>query len=345
MRPESARVSLLLLVTPAFHGYWAPIARACSAIGLDPVVHRYDAFDALSAKLRNKILYEGAERVGLRGAVRMRRDLTAEAARAVRESRPDIVLVVKGDALGEEFWDAVDRSGARRCLWLYDELSRMDYSCETLTRVGAAGSYSRSDVTTLSSLGLRTDYVPLAYEDREPVGPNEWATVDEVTFAGARYPNRERLLRELTLKQVPVRAYGRDWSGHPLDRVRTWRVGTPAVPGAREVELVEAHRVMARSVATLNIHGSTVTDGFTMRTFEASGAGALQLIDREDVDVFYEPGTEVLLFQGADEIADLYARSRRDVGWARSIREAGRRRTLAEHTFVHRIRRLEALWA
>lgn len=335
----------LLLVTPAFHGYWAPIARACASLGFEPVIHRYDAFDGIRAKMRNKLSYEGADRIGLSGHQRMRHDLTVASARVVRDARPDIVLVVKGDILGEEFWDTVEASGARRCLWLYDELSRMEYADETLVRVGAAGSYSRADTRALADLGLRSDYVPLAYEDRDPLPPAQWGSSPEVTFAGARYPNREELLRGLVERGIPVRAYGRDWSRHPIDRARTWRLGAPAVPGAREVGLEEAHRVMARSAATLNIHGSTVTDGFTMRTFEACGAGALQLIDRDDVDAFYEPGTELLVFHDADEIVDHHQRAARDPGWARAIREAGRRRTLAEHTFVHRVRQLEALWA
>ena len=337
-------MSRLLLVTPAFHGYWQPIARACATLGYQPVVHAYDAFEGVRAKLRNKVRYEGADRLGLNGSERMRRDLTKESAKIVRASRPEVVLVIKGDVLSEEFWDTVEASGARCCLWLYDELSRMEYADETLVRVGAAGSYSRDDTRALAGLGLRSDYVPLAYEDRDPLPPAQWGSSPEVTFAGARYPNREELLRGLVERGVPVRAYGRDWSAHPVDRARTWRVGAPDVPGAREVDLQEAHRVMARSTATLNIHGSSVNDGFTMRTFEACGAGALQLIDRDDVDAFYEPSTEVLVFHDVEEVVECYERSRRDPGWARAIREAGRRRTLAEHTFTHRVRQLEALW-
>ena len=38
-------------------------------------------------------------------------------------------------------------------------------------------------------------------------------------------------------------------------------------------------------------------------------------------------------------------RARADLAWAEGLREAGRRRTLAEHTFDHRVAVLEALWA
>ncbi len=35
----------------------------------------------------------------------------------------------------------------------------------------------------------------------------------------------------------------------------------------------------------------------------------------------------------------------REPVWARGIAEAGRRRALAEHTLVHRMREVEVLWA
>jgi spore maturation protein CgeB len=99
---------------------------------------------------------------------------------------------------------------------------------------------------------------------------------------------------------------------------------------------------MAGAAATLNIHGDQ--DGFTMRTFEASGVGALQLIDRSDVARHYEPGVEILPFSSVAEIVDLVGRAHRDPYWAARVRAAARDRTLAEHTFAHRARDLEEMW-
>lgn len=81
-----------------------------------------------------------------------------------------------------------------------------------------------------------------------------------------------------------------------------------------------------------------------MRTFEACGAGALQLIDRPDVAEFYDPDEEIVVYGSPDELVDLAWRAVRDRGWARSIGARARARTLAEHTFDHRVRVLEKLW-
>ena len=99
---------------------------------------------------------------------------------------------------------------------------------------------------------------------------------------------------------------------------------------------------MASSPATLNIHGDQ--DGFTMRTFEAPGVGGLQIIDRPDVSRYYNVGEEVLVYESVDELIELCKRVLIDPKWADRIREAGQKRTLAEHTFDQRIQALESLW-
>ena len=142
---------------------------------------------------------------------------------------------------------------------------------------------------------------------------------------------------------LPVRAYGRAWSRHPYDILRTKQFKDSGVPAGRDIDRSEAYGIMASSPATLNIHNNQ--DGFTMRTFEAPGVGALQVIDRPDVDRYYIPGEEVLVYQSIDELIEICTRIFRDPKWARKIREAGQKRTLAEHTFDQRVKILEQLWA
>ncbi|GAB3018516.1 hypothetical protein GCM10011376_00440 [Nocardioides flavus (ex Wang et al. 2016)] len=331
----------ILIVAPAFHGYGDSIAGALRRAGHDVVVHPYDANATLGAKLRTKLVHELPGRLGSRsGAIAQRRALTTRAVEAVTATRPDVVVTVKGDALGTDYWDAVDASGARQLLWLYDELARMDFADAVLTSRPSIVSYSPHDVAALRERGLRVGHVLCAFDHTVPFTP---APSDEVVFIGARYPDRIQLLVGLHERGVPVRAYGRDWSGHPYDRARTWQMSRPDVPSAREVDRATAYGLTAGAVAALNSH--TDQDGFTVRTFELPGTGSLQLIDRPDVDALYEPWREVLVYSGLDELAVLCDRARSDRGWARAIAERGRARTLAEHTFDHRVPLLEDAWA
>ena len=81
-----------------------------------------------------------------------------------------------------------------------------------------------------------------------------------------------------------------------------------------------------------------------MRTFEAAGVGAVELIDRADVAAFYDPGVELLTWTTPEELSGLCHRALVDRAWTDSIRAAARARTLAEHTFDHRVAVLEGAW-
>lgn len=326
----------LLVLSPVFHGYWRSIERAFTALGYAVTSLAYDAHTGRVDRTGAKLTQDLVERLG--GPTTSRRaQHTARAVRAVREADPEIVLMVKGDTFDAELWDVLQ--GRRHALWLYDELRRTDHTPASLAAAGPVASYSPDDVATLAGQGLRSVHVPLAHDPEITVRP---VPCDEVVFVGARYPGRESLLTDLATAQVPVRAYGRDWSGHPLDRLRTWRLRQPAVPHGRDLSRADAYGVMAGARATLNVHGDQ--DGFTMRTFEACGVGALQLVDRADVSRHYEPGVELAVFGSPEEAAELARRAATDRTWADGIRAAGRARTLAEHTFAHRARDLEALW-
>lgn len=330
----------LLLVSPAFHGYWRAYQDAFERLGHSVRTIRYDELSSFSAKARHKIGVELADRVGADGAARHAQAVSARCAEAVRVARPDRVLVIRGDLLGDDFWAAVSEVHARPVTLIYDEVARMDTTYEDLMSHGPVASYSAHDTAELASRGARTAHVKDAFDSRLPFTP---VTSDEVVFIGAVYGQRAPLVEALHAAGVPVRAYGRGWSHHPLDRLRTWNSPRPRTPAARDVPRDIAYGIQAGAVAALNIHEGQ--DGFTMRTFEIPGVGGLQLIDRDDVAELYEPGKEVLVFHSPEELVDLARRAAVDTGWARSIREAGRRRTLAEHTFDHRVRELEALWS
>ncbi|MDY3677857.1 MAG: glycosyltransferase [Actinomyces urogenitalis] len=341
------RTTRLLLVSPQFRTYWQAIAHAFRQNGYVVDTYVYDARPSFLGKLHHKLRFELPDLLGSKssGTQALSTWITDRAAQAVRETHPDVVVVIKGDVLGEAFWDAIETCRAKSVSWFYDELRRMtlkDADSSQLTRRRAIATYSALDAQALS-LQVGTDipvvHLPLAFDDSLRFSP--WSSA-EISFIGARYGDRELLLTALTQAGVPTRAYGRDWSHHPVDRLRTWSLHRPSVPADRDLDRAEAYAVMAGSAATINVHGDQ--DGFTMRTFEACGVGGLQLIDRNDVTELYEPDRELLVFNSAEELVELSRRALRDERWTTAIRQAGRRRTLAKHTFAARVPILESIW-
>ena len=326
----------LLVLSPVFHGYWRSIERAFTTLGYAVTTVAYDAHPGRVDRARAKVAHDLVERLG--GPVARRRaEQTARAVESVCDLDPDVVLVVKGDTFDDELWHLLQ--GRRRALWLYDELRRTAHTQASLAAAGPVASYSPDDVATLTAQGLRAVHVPLAHDPEIAFAP---APSDEVVFVGARYPGRQALLTALATSGVPVRAYGRDWSGHPVDRLRTWRLRQPPVPHGRDLPRADAYGVMAgarghpqRARRPGRLHDAHLR-GLRRRRPPARRprrrAAPLRAGGR---------GGRLRLAAGGRR-AGPPGRDRPALG--DGLRAAGRARTLAEHTFVHRARDLEALW-
>lgn len=326
----------LLLVSPVFHGYWTTIQDALAELGYSVTTHLYDAPRTLTERIKNKVIHDLPERFQPQSTQESVTDAVIATYQCIK---PDIVLTVKGDILGRRWWELLNESSARFGTWMYDEMRRMRYSESDYELLGRIASYSPLDVETLNARGLDALEVPLAFDAKMPIGHK---TCEEVSFVGARYGDREPMLQALAQAGIPVKAFGKQWSRHWWDIARTRNFNHPRIETGRDLNRSEAYGVMASSPATLNIHGDQ--DGFTMRTFEASGVGGLQILDRMDVDRYYVPGEEVLVYQSREELIDICHRIVAEPAWAQKIRNSGQTRTLAEHTFAHRIRKLERLW-
>lgn len=338
----SARGRHLLVLSPAFHDYDLAIAAAFEALGFRVTTCLYDRFPTVSAKVRNKIRYELPERLG-RDTTSLRMDEAGgKAIRAIRETSPDLVLVVKGDVLSDEVWDEIDRRRVPTVLWLYDELRRTRWAADPfrLRRARAVASYSVEDCNALSRSGTPVEHVPLGFDNL--TGFQRAPQSRDISFIGARYPNRQLALENLSRAGVPVTAYGRDWSTDWRDRMRTWSLSRPDVDSRRDVTRTVGYGIMQAAAGTLNIHGDQ--DGFTIRTFEAAGVGAIQICDRADVSIHYEVGVEMLVHDSLDHLIELCRSVVLDRTRGASMRRAAQRRTLAEHTLVHRAGRLVDLF-
>jgi spore maturation protein CgeB len=99
--------------------------------------------------------------------------------------------------------------------------------------------------------------------------------------------------------------------------------------------------------AVLNISRESMARyGFSpaTRVFEAAGAGACLITDEwEGIDMFLEPGREVLVARDGGEVAAHVGGL--DAERAAAIGAAGRARILAEHTYARRAAQVDALLA
>jgi len=162
----------------------------------------------------------------------------------------------------------------------------------------------------------------------------------DLAFLGNRLPDREARVEEFFFRAASEWAEGRfllggcGWESRSLAANVRW---------AGHVYTHEHNAFNCTPRAVLNItRESMARFGFSpaTRVFEAAGAGACLITDAwEGIELFLEPGREVLVARDGAEVAEQV----RGLGpeQARRIGEAARRRILAEHTYAHRALQIE----
>jgi spore maturation protein CgeB len=192
------------------------------------------------------------------------------------------------------------------------------------------------------ALGAR-DCIPV-YNALDPEthypAPPEPAFEADVAFLGNRLPDREARVDEFFLgaaELAPERRFlfgGSGWEDKPLPANVIWlgHVGT------------SRHNALnSTPLAVLNItRDSMVENGWSpaTRVFEAAGAGACLITDAwEGIDLFLEPGVEVLVAANGHDVAGHVQGLSPDV--AQKIGSAARARVLRDHTYAQRAAQVE----
>lgn len=174
-----------------------------------------------------------------------------------------------------------------------------------------------------------------------PVTPDPRFASD-LAFLGNRLPDREARVEEFFLRAAeaaPARRFllgGAGWDDRPLP---------PNVTYVGHVSTREHNALNATPLAVLNVlRDSMAENGWSpaTRVFEAAGAGACLISDAwEGIELFLEPGEEVLVASDGGEVAGLLEALTPERGAA--IGGRARRRVLAEHTYAHRAAQVEQL--
>jgi len=191
---------------------------------------------------------------------------------------------------------------------------------------------ARACVPVYNALDASTHY---------PVPPDDRFACD-LAFLGNRLPDREARVEEFFLRAAalaPARRFllgGAGWGDKPLP------------PNVRYLDHVYTHdhnALNSTPLAVLNVSRESMARyGFSpaTRVFEAAGAGACLITDAwEGIELFLEPGREVLVAHNGAEVAGQVAAL--TPAHARAVGAAAFRRVLSEHTYAHRAAQVEAV--
>jgi spore maturation protein CgeB len=283
----------------------------------------------------------------------------ANALRMVEHARgADLVVKASGvgvfDTLLEEAVLDLQSASTRVAFWDVDAPATLDRMREDprdpfralVPRYDLVLTYGGGDpvVRAYESFGARL-CVPIynaldpSTHHRVPAEPRFDA---DLGFLGNRLPDREARVEEFFLRAaaaLPERRFllgGSGWHDKPMP-------GNVAYVG--HVYTADHNAFNATPMAVLNVsRDSMARYGFSpaTRVFEAAGAASCLITDAwVGIELFLEPGREVLVAVDGDEVA--MQLESLDVETARRIGDSAHRRVLAEHTYAHRAAQLEAV--
>lgn len=170
--------------------------------------------------------------------------------------------------------------------------------------------------------------------------PSESRFDCDLAFLGNRLPDRERRVEEFFINvaaALPSRQFllgGSGWGDRELPSNISY---------AGHVYTRDHNAFNSTPLAVLNISRESMARyGFSppMRVFEAAGAGACLITDAwEGIEMFLDPGDEVLVANDGDEVAAHLDSLTPEL--CREIGDAAMKRIRSEHTYAHRVVQLE----
>jgi spore maturation protein CgeB len=275
-----------------------------------------------------------------------------------RARAADVIVKASGvgvfDALLEAAVLDVKRPEALAIFWDVDAPATLDRVQQDpgdpfrplIPRYDAVFTYGGGDpvVQAYTALGARACvpiYNALDPATHHPVAPDARFAAD-LGFLGNRLPDREARVEAFFLQVAakrPERRFllgGSGWHDKPVPS---------NVRYAGHVFTRDHNAFNATPLAVLNVNRDSMARyGFSppTRVFEAAGAAACLITDAwEGIELFLEPGREVLVARDGAEVAEHL--DRLTPASARAVGERALARVLAEHTSTHRAAQVSAM--
>jgi len=278
------------------------------------------------------------------------------------EQARDADLLVKASGVGvfdrllEERIPALRRGGALAAFWDVDAPATLDRIAgdagdpfhPLIPQYDIVFTYGGGPpvVAAYEGFGARVCvpiYNGLDPATHHPASPDPRFACD-LGLVANRLPDRERRIEEFFLSvaaELHDRRFvlaGAGWTDKPMP-------GNVGYLG--HLYTADHNAFNASCLAVLNVsRDSMASNGYSpaTRVFEAAGAGACLITDAwQGIDIFFEPGREILVAENGPAVAEHLARLTPTE--ARRIGDAARRRALAEHTYPDRVKLVEDVLA
>ncbi len=233
----------------------------------------------------------------------------------------------------KRFWIQLRKSGVITIYWFVEDFRVLGYWKRIAPHFDIFFSIQKGAFEkALAEAGARNHYyLPTAFDINLQDFPVQSMNRMPLSFMGAPYPNRVRVLENLA--RYDLKIYGGGWDHFPIPGV---------VAGDRYITEAEARAIYRDTRINLNLHSSmdpnTIGGDFVNpRTFELAGLGCFQLSDRRELLPPLYAEDEVVRFRDEAELCEKIEYYLEHENERKEIAANARRKTLRNHLYEHRV--------
>jgi spore maturation protein CgeB len=249
---------------------------------------------------------------------------------------PDLLLATKGMNVEPETLATMRQADVRTAVWFPDNAANEPYASWVRT-VGVLwdhffsfdpaiyGQMPKDAHARVHVLAFGVD--PSRYENISLNDEDRARYACDVCFVGAPYPERVRLLEQI--QDLNVKVWG--WSGWSATPLRSRYFGS--------LDARESAKVYRLAKICINTNVHPLAKGVNLKTFEIAAAGGFELTDHpEHLEESFVVGKELDTFEGENEFRSKVEYWLTHEQERAMVAEAGRARTLRDHTLQQRLR-------
>jgi spore maturation protein CgeB len=268
----------------------------------------------------------------------MRRELLAAAA----DARPEVAFFcLFKDELDVPTIAAVRREGGAPTVnWFADDHWRFDsFSRHLAPAFDLAVTTDEDSLPRYAAAGIANVQLSQWACNRYAYRQVTEALEHEVTFVGQPHGSRPVTIARLRAAGHDVECWGHAWPAGRLDHAAMVRVFSSSRVNLNLSNSATPPNTLRVRVGRLLGRGpkGPQQPQIKGRNFEVPGCGGFLLTERvAHLDRYFDPGREVGVYSGDDELVEQVAYWLTHEDERAAVAAAGHRRTLAEHTYDHR---------
>lgn len=266
----------------------------------------------------------------------------------VKRTKPEVLLVLKGESLLQGTIKKISNLGIKTVNWCNDEPFGQIMKSNKIFNISEYDYfflYDKLYVKKISKINKNTYQLPPGadpfeiYKEEIPLEKRQYKY--DVSVLGSRYESRERILPQITNFNLAIA--GPSWK-KTIPKLR------PFVVNSTWFSIRDLVRFFNESKINLNIYYYHYKNPDILeprnsipqhRTFEIPASNSFQICEKlRDIDDYFEPDKEIVFYKNVKDLRDKISYYLENEKERLKITKTGHKRVKKEHTYVHRMHTL-----